>query len=217
MKKERRNLEAQTSTKPADEGANLKGARAKFIFGVILILAGPIAWGQETAPDAVAPTTQDDGDTPPREYFAPNAPPVAPVAPATPVLSPSPDMATGIKALRLGELDAAIAKQNQRRSSARAGFVIGGVMILGGIIATAVQTANEEEERAEQTGQYSDDVKINWSGFGIGVLIAVPIITGSVWTLRDANRQGAELFRQRRAVTLTSEQGNVRLNIAFSF
>ena len=198
-------------------------AGAAFAVGAILALVAPATWGQTTVSETAAansntPVTHPGVPASSAENPAPTTESSAPAAPAAPVSSPAitGDLSANL-AQKIRQLDADIAKQNQRRSSAKAGFVIGGVVILGGIIATAVQTANEEEKRAEQTGQYSEEVSINWTGFGVGVLIAVPIIVSSVSTLRDANRQTRELSRQKRALSLTSGHDGLRLNIAFNF
>jgi hypothetical protein len=146
---------------------------------------------------------------------APSAPP--PEAPGPQVDTSAPVLD---RSARLKEIDAELAAQARRRSGAKGGLIAAGVVLGVGIIASAVQTADnaeEAEQEAYENGESEYEVKTAWGGFLVGALIATPIALASINTMRDTNRRTQDLNRERMRMRLGDAGGTPTLTLAFDF
>jgi hypothetical protein len=112
-------------------------------------------------------------------------------------------------------LEQTIAEQKSRRSGAIAGFVVGGLLILGGLVVTIVQTAHEVD-RKEQRGDNSD-TPLNWTGTLCGIALAAPVIWLSVDTFTEAQRKFRDAKRHRVRVGLIPERKGAALGLSLAF
>ncbi len=113
------------------------------------------------------------------------------------------------------EIERVIQQQQARKSGAVTGIVLGAVAIFGGIVVSAVRTANEVEDK-EARGDYSD-TKLDWTGTLIGLAVGVPSIAIGATTLADANRELRRARHQRFTLGFAPEPGRERLTLAFAF
>jgi hypothetical protein len=104
-------------------------------------------------------------------------------------------------------LDEAIEHEKTRRGWAITGFVIGGVVTIGGL----VYAATEAQRKADETGD--DQVAVNWIGLGVGL----PIFGISAWQLISAQKKLNRLRVQRARISLAPEADGARIGLAFDF
>jgi hypothetical protein len=134
-------------------------------------------------------------------------------APATMLVEPAtPPPAAGPSR---DEIETVIAQQSKRRSGAIGGFVIGGIVILGGIIKTAVDTVDEADEKQARGDDSATPYK--WTGTLIGLAVATPIMWGSAVTLADANKQLKKARRQRAKLAFQPTPQGGQLVLALEF
>lgn len=113
------------------------------------------------------------------------------------------------------EIEQAIREQKARKSGAISGYVIGGIVIFAGIVKTAIDTVDEAEAK-EARGDYSD-TPYDYTGLGIGVLVAAPIFIVSGLTHADADREIRRIRRQSRSVGLAPARDGATVTVALEF
>jgi hypothetical protein len=125
-----------------------------------------------------------------------------PVAAADPAPAPSREA-----------IERTIQQQTARRSGAISGFVIGGIVILGGIVKSAVDTVDESDRKLEQGD--TSDTPYDWTGTAVGLALGAPIIIVSALTFADAQKQLRHAKRRRLSLAPVAGGAVVALRIEF--
>jgi hypothetical protein len=128
-----------------------------------------------------------------------------------PLAAPA-QQAIGDFAAKKQALDIAIGEQKDRRNGAIAGFAIGGVVVIGGLIAAAVKAQQEADESAQNGGD-GKSYQVNWIGLGIGL----PILGISAYVFSDAQKQLNSLRSQRLHLSLTPTPQGMQVGLGFNF
>jgi len=110
-------------------------------------------------------------------------------------------------------LDQAIEKEKENRSAAIAGMVVGGVVILGGSLVSAVASAQNASDR--DNGQPGN--RNTTTGTLVGMGVGLPIVGISAYFFTQSMHQLHQLQRQRLTLSYSQETGQPVVGLAFDF
>lgn len=127
--------------------------------------------------------------------------------------APAAPAADASRGARIAALDQAIEHQKSRRSGAIAGMIAGGVIIVGGSVASAVASAQNQDDK--NNGQ---DTRHNpYVGYAIGLGVGLPIMGISAWLFSDAQHELNLLKREKLSVTYAPDTHQPMLQLSFSY
>ncbi len=133
-------------------------------------------------------------------------------SPAGLAQSVSDDVESALQTSARAELANRLERAAERRTAAITGLVIGGVIIAGGVLATASSAETVYNEDTQQ-----NETELEWAGAAIGAVVGGLVVGGSVSTLVSANRELRELRRQQRRLHIGYKPSTQSLVLAFHF
>jgi hypothetical protein len=104
-------------------------------------------------------------------------------------------------------LDEAIEHEKSRRAWAITGFAVGGVIVIGGLVYSAI----DAQRKSNRTGKR--EYAVNWIGLGVGL----PVLGVSAYVFIGAQKKLNRLRLQRARVALTPELDGGRISLALEF
>jgi hypothetical protein len=110
-------------------------------------------------------------------------------------------------------IDRAIEHEQNRRSGAIAGMVVGGLFIVGGSVDSAVASAQNRDER--HNGQPTTHNP--YVGYAIGLGAGLPIMGLSAWLFADSQQKLNLLRRQRLSVSYSPDTHQPVLQLSFDY
>ncbi|MDR3419149.1 MAG: hypothetical protein P4L83_23480 [Nevskia sp.] len=110
-------------------------------------------------------------------------------------------------------LDQAIEHEKSRRTGAIAGMVVGGLVMAGGSIASAVAETENHDNRNNGSPQRHNI----WVGYAVGLGVGLPILGISGYVFADSQHQLNLLKRQRLSVSYSPETHRPVLLLTYNY
>lgn len=146
---------------------------------------------------------------------------LAAAAAASPASAQGPDHRAVGEPTARQDLENAISAARGRRASGITAIAIGGAAILVGIVVSAVESVDqqEEDEMAHYRNgdyDYTSD-KMDYTGVAVGMAVGVPLIVGGSLSLASASRDIRRLSRQRTRLSYAPQTDTAKLVWSYAF
>lgn len=123
------------------------------------------------------------------------------------------EVAPGAAADTHASIDQAIEHEKSVRSGAITGMVIGGIVIVGGSIQSAVASAENTTNRND-----GNPARHNvYVGYAVGLGLGLPIMGLSGWLFSDAQHKLNQLRRQRLSISYAPDTHRPVLQLTLSY